>query len=308
MSGDQQQRLTSGKSDAIPRIWDSYRYRDRIPPRGLLVDGRPAFTGIEPDRVGRYVVISVRDPLGGSMESHARDLAGAFGSPEQAGSTALFQTWTASLQGEAVTVIATGSGGPEIELALHELTTHTGADTFLFFGTAAGLHPKVRPGDVVISAGAVRDEGMTQAHVRQSFPALAAYDVVSALAGAGNELGVSFHVGVTRSSDSDTVGVGRPGIDGYMQPEHADLIDYYVRAGVLSNDREVSAVLTLATLSGRRGGAVLGVTDNHTIGEQLQPGAGSAEARAVLRRGLQRLIEFDGDSARLGRRYWSLSD
>ena len=96
------------------------------------------------------------------------------------------------------------------------------------------MHESVRPGDVVISHGVVRDEGMTQAYVRPSFPAAASPEIVLALAQAGEELGARYHVGITRSSDSDFCGVGRPSVGGYMQPEHLEVIDYYRRAGVLS--------------------------------------------------------------------------
>jgi len=77
-----------------------------------------------------------------------------------------------------------------------------------------------------------------------------------ALAQAGIELEVRFHVGVTRSSDSDFCGVGRPSVGGYMQPHHLEVIDYYRRAGVLNGDRESAAIVTLATLFGRRGGSI----------------------------------------------------
>ena len=63
-----------------------------------------------------------------------------------------------------------------------------------------------------------------------------------ALAQAGEDLGARYHIGVTRSSDSDFCGVGRPSVGGYMQPRHLELLDYYRRAGVLNGDRRIGCV------------------------------------------------------------------
>ncbi|GGM81435.1 hypothetical protein ACFFX1_37165 [Dactylosporangium sucinum] len=290
-------------------VLDSHPYRDVLPARGLRVGGRPALTGVDPADVGRYVVLSVRDPLGEEVASagigHAQRLASAFGPAEPVAATGLFQTSTASLEGERVSVVATGSGAPELELAMVELMEHTEAEVFIYFGTAAGLHPFVHPGDVVVSTGVVREEATTRAYVDPAYPAAPSYDVVAAFVGAAQDNGVAVHAGVTRSTDSDILGNGRPSVGGYLQPHHRETIDYWIRAGVLCNDREASAVVTLGSLFGRRTGAVLGVTDNFPAGRSLKPGAGMADATATLVGGLRRLQRLDQARVRGGRRYWA---
>ena len=152
--------------------------------------------------------------------------------------TGMFTTYSGHYDGAHISVVSGGSGSPEAELVLHEFLENTAASAYLRLGGSGGMHESVRPGDVVISHGVVRDEGMTQAYVRPSFPAAASPEIVLALAQAGEELGARYHVGITRSSDSDFCGVGRPSVGGYMQPEHLEVIDYYRRAGVLNGDRE----------------------------------------------------------------------
>lgn len=288
------------------RVTEDYIYRDVMPERGLSIDGRPALTGIEPSRVGRYVVFSVRDPLGGhDGNTHAEQIASRFGPAEPAGSSGLFQASTAPLGASHVTVIATGSGTPEMELALVEILEHTDAEVLVYFGTGAGLHPFVHPGDVVVSTGVVREDGMTRTYVDAGYPAAPSYDVVTAFVGAGQDLGASLHAGITRSTDSDILGNGRPSVGGYLQPRHAEAVDYWIRAGVLANDREASAVVTLGSLFGRRTGAVLGVTDTYPSGRTLQVGAGLEDAAGTLVGGLRRLEAMDRERAATGHRYWA---
>ena len=126
--------------------------------------------------------------------------------------TGMFTTYSGHYDGAHISVVSGGSGSPEAELVLHEFLENTAASAYLRLGGSGGMHESVRPGDVVISHGVVRDEGMTQAYVHPSFPAAASPEIVLALAQAGEELGARYHVGITRSSDSDFCGVGRPSV------------------------------------------------------------------------------------------------
>lgn len=287
------------------RAWAGYAYADVLPRLGLSAAGVPALTGIHPDRVGRYVVLTVRDPLAGHAgRSHAETLASEFGPAEPAGSSSLFDAWTAPLGDERVTVISTGSGSPELELVLVELMQHTPADVLIYFGTAAGLHPYVHPGHVVVATGVVRGEATTRAYVDSSFPAAPHHDVVSALLAGARDESVAAVTGITRSTDSDILGNGRPSVGGYFQPELRDTIDYWVRAGVLCNERESSAVVTLGSLFGRRTGVVLAVTDNYPNGRPLIIGAGVADATRTLVAGLRELEQQDRERPRARETGW----
>ena len=221
--------------------------------------------------------------------------------------TGMFTTYSGHYDGAHVSVVSGGSGSPEAELVLHEFLENTAASAYLRLGGSGGMHESVRPGDVVISHGVVRDEGMTQAYVRPSFPAAASPEIVLALAQAGEELGARYHVGITRSSDSDFCGVGRPSVGGYMQPEHLEVIDYYRRAGVLNGDRESAALVTLPLLFGKRGGSICSVADNLVTGETFSAGAGHDTARRMALRGLAILARMDREKAQAGQAHWTPS-
>ena len=98
----------------------------------------------------------------------------------------MFSCWTGSYKGASITVVSGGSGGAEAELALHELLENTPATAYVRVGGSGGLHASVRPGDVVISSGVVRDEGMTRSYIPASYPASCSFEVVAALAEAAS--------------------------------------------------------------------------------------------------------------------------
>ena len=241
------------------------------------------------------------------MPRTAQQLARHLTDSELVARTGMFTTYSGHYDGAHVTVVSGGSGSPEAELVLHEFLENTAATAYLRLGGSGGMHESVRPGDVVISHGVVRDEVMTQAYVRPSFPAAASPEIVLALAQAGEELGARYHVGITRSSDSDFCGVGRPSVGGYMQPEHLEVIDYYRRAGVLSGDRESAALVTLPLLFGRRGGSICSVADNLVTGETFSAGAGHDTARRMALRGLAILSRMDREKAEAGQMHWTPS-
>jgi uridine phosphorylase len=285
-------------------IYDTYRFAGNLPRRGLVVDGRPALSGLDAERVARYVLITVRDPLCAYDEDPAEQIARRLEDPERIGRSGMFTTCSGRYEGVPVTVVSGGSGSPEAELIMHELLEFTAADTFIRVGGSGGIHPRVRPGDLVVTTGVVRDEGMTRAYVPASYPAVAHYEVVLAMSRAAEELGCAYHQGVTRSSDSDFVGVGRPGVGGYFQPWHRDILETWARAGVLNGDRESAAVVTLAALFGRRGGSVCSVADNVIAGRTFEAGAGHVAAIDVALRGLVHLARLDADKAAAGRAHW----
>jgi uridine phosphorylase len=285
-------------------IYDSYKYAGNLPRRGLLIDGRPALSQIDPVQVARYVLLTVRDPLCAYDDDPAAQIARRLDEPSMIGRSGMFTTWSGTYREVPVTVVSGGSGSPEAELVMHELLEFTEADTFIRVGGSGGIHPRVEPGDIVISAGVVRDEGMTRAYVPASYPAVAAYDVVVAMARAAWTLGQRHHVGITRSSDSDFCGVGRPSVAGYFQPWHLDILDSWARAGVLNGDRESAAVVTLAALFGKRGGSVCSVSDNVIANKQFKAGAGHATSIDVALEGLVELAQMDKAATAAGTARW----
>ena len=139
---------------------------------------------------------------------------------------------------------------------MFELLEYSNASTYLRVGGSGGTHDSVRPGDLVIAKGIVRDEGLSAAYVGPGWPAVCDPEVVLALAEAAQSLGVRYHIGLTRSADSDLIAGGRPSVRGYLRPDSLLAVDECRRTGVLNGEREAAAIVTMATLFGKRGGSV----------------------------------------------------
>lgn len=257
----------------------SYPYAATMPQ--FVRDGVPTLTGFRRESVAPYVVLTVRDPLTVSADGHDGDIASFLDGAKTVAQTGLFTTLTGTFEGMPISVVAGGSGAPEAELALMDLFNFTNATAVLRIGGCGAWNEAVKVGDLLIAAGAVRDEGMSKAHVRAEYPAVADHVLVGHLAEAAHEIGAPHHVGIIRSGDSEYTGWGRPGPGGYLQDEHAGIIDYWRKAGILGTDRETSAILTLSRLYGRRGGSVCSVGDNVVTGEPHRSGAGHQEAIKV---------------------------
>lgn len=259
---------------SIKRIHEQYEYYHNVPERGLMIKGRPALTQIDHEKVGDFVLITVRDPLCAYDMDPAKKIADKMEGAELTGNSGMFTSYTGTYKGARITVVSGGSGSPEMELILYDFMEYTHAHTFLRVGGSGGIGDEVRSGDVVIASGVVREEAMTKAYIPAGYPAVSHYEVVGAMAEAAAALKAPYHVGVTLSVDSDFVGGGRPGVGGYMQPWNIEIAGIYNRAGVLNGDRESAAIVTLSSLFGRRGGSVCSVADNLCTGETFQAGSG----------------------------------
>jgi uridine phosphorylase len=177
-----------------------------------------------------------------------------------------YRTATGTYDDTPISVTSTGIGSPSAAIAVEELA-RVGADTFLRVGSCGAIREEASVGDLVITNGAVRQEGTSKEYVREDYPATADDRVVSALVTAAERLGYDYHVGVTASTDSFYPGQGRPGFEGFEAAGSDELVENLREAGVLNFEMEAAAVLTLANLYGLRAGAVCTVYANRVTGE-----------------------------------------
>ena len=150
--------------------------------------------GVSAGEVGRYVILP-GDP--GRCEKIARH----FDNPVKIAQNREYTTYTGYLDGEKVSVVSTGIGGPSASIAVEELV-HCGADTFIRVGTSGGMQKEVLGGDLVIATGAIRFEGTTKEYAPIEYPAVPDFDVVAALKEASEELGYRHHLGVVQCKDN----------------------------------------------------------------------------------------------------------
>ena len=177
-----------------------------------------------------------------------------------------YRTATGTYDGTPISVTSTGIGSPSAAIAVEELA-RAGAGTFLRVGSCGAIQPETGVGDLVITSGAVRQEGTSSEYVREEYPAVADHAVVAALAAAAEELGYDYHVGLTASTDSFYAGQSREGFGGFEGRDSDKRIGELRRAGVLNFEMEASAILTLANVYGLRAGAVCTVYADRTTGE-----------------------------------------
>jgi uridine phosphorylase len=72
-----------------------------------------------------------------------------------------FASVTGTYRGERVSVVSTGIGTDNVEIVIAEILAITTRPTFIRVGSSGGLQPEMRPGDLVITTGAVRLETTT---------------------------------------------------------------------------------------------------------------------------------------------------
>lgn len=289
--------------ETIKEMQKRYPYKDKVPPRGFFINGRPALTQIDTEKVGDFVIVLVRDALCAYGKDPAKVVADRLTDAELIGKSGMFTSYSGWYKGAHITAVSGGSGAPEMEMILYDYLEFTDASTFIRLGGSGGFGDGVHPGDIVIASGAVRDEGMTKAYIDAAYPAVSSYEVVCAMTAAAEQSGQPYHVGITVSCDSDYVGGGRPGVGGYLQPWNIEHAGIYNRAGCLNGDRESSAVITLAGLFGRRGGSVCSVSDNMITGERFEAGVGHNYALDIVLEGCVILDTMDKQKA--GKKYWN---
>jgi uridine phosphorylase len=211
-----------------------------------------------------------------------------------------YRTATGTYDETPISVTSTGIGAPSSAIAVEELA-RVGADTLIRVGSCGAIQEETDVGDLIITSGAVRQEGTSKEYVREEYPAVADYAVVAALAAAAEELGYDYHVGLTASTDSFYAGQSREGFEGFLARDADEKIEELRRAGVLNFEMEASAILTLAQIYGLRAGAVCTVYADRTTGEFQVTGesrAAKTASKAVsILAGMDEEVDEAGASA-----------
>ncbi len=201
-----------------------------------------------------------------------------------------YVTYVGKYRGVELMVTSTGIGGPAAAIAVDELA-RLGVDTFIRVGSTGAIQPEVELGDIVITLGAVRLDGASSQYVRPEYPAVAHPEVVMALIEAAETLGYRYHVGITASTDSFYTGQGRRGCGGYWQSWMENIVPDLRAARVVNIEMEAATILTLASLFGKRAGAVCAVYAQRLRDEFKI--AGELEAIRTANEAIKILSEWD---------------
>ena len=201
-----------------------------------------------------------------------------------------YTSYAGTLDGVPVSVVSTGIGGPSAAICVEELVS-IGVRTLVRVGTCGAMQDAVRIGEVIVVHGAVRDDGTSYRYLPAAFPAIADFDVVSALRESARQAGEPYHVGTVFSTDSF---YGQRDMD-RMPVGHAlhSRWDAVVGSGCLAAEMECATLLSVAAARGVRAGAALAVIDRAGPDAEAMPDPGSLPLRSVIDvaiGGLRRLI------------------
>ncbi len=203
---------------------------------------------LDKGEVGKYVLLPGdpgRVPL----------IAQFFDSAEKVAHNREFVTYTGEVHGIPISATSTGIGCPSAAICVEELA-RIGAEVFIRVGTAGSLQEHVNLGHLVISSGAIRDEGTSRQYLPLSYPAVPDLGVTSALVTAARKLGLPHHVGIGHCKDAfyAEFAEGHP-----MSEEWASRWATWRRAGVLATSMESAAIFVVSSIKGLRAGEVLAV-------------------------------------------------
>jgi len=175
-----------------------------------------------------------------------------------------YTSYLAYIDGKAIVICSTGIGGPSTSIAVEELA-QLGVRTFLRVGTTGAIQEHINPGDVIVTQAAVRLDGASLHFAPMEFPAVANFEVTSAMATACREFGVEPHIGITASSDTFYPGQERyDTVSGRVTRRFKGSMQEWQDLGVLNYEMESSTLFTMCAANGWRAGCVAGVIVNRT--------------------------------------------
>lgn len=251
--------------------------------------GKMYHVGIDANDIGKYVILP-GDP--GKVDIIASFLDDA----KFVARNREYTTYTGYLLGEKVSVVSTGMGGPSAAICIEELV-RCGAHTFIRQGTCGGMDLNVKGGDLVIATASIRAEGTTREYAPIEFPAVANYDVVTALKDSASELDMPYHVGVVQSKDS-FYGQHEPGIMP-VSNELESKWDAWCKMGCLASEMESASLFIVGSFRKVRVGAIfLALANQERAKKGLSNDLASivGQATSVTINAMKKLIERDREN------------
>ena len=214
-----------------------------------------------------------------------------------------YVTITGKYRNLPMTVMATGMGPDNTEMAIVELSQIVKQPTFIRIGSSGALKKGIELADLVITTGAVRLENTSTQFVTEGYPAVAHHEVVLALLEAAQKKALPYHVGLTATA---------PGFYGAQArnvprfpPRYPHLLEQLDQMNVSNLEMETSCLLTLATLAEFRAGAVCAIYANRHKNEFIDDKTKDLAEKRCLETGLGAFeILSKIDKAKKDKKYW----
>lgn len=172
------------------------------------------------------------------------------------------------IEGQTVAAMPTGVGCAVTATVIERLA-YCGVKYLIKMGSAGGLHPDMKVGDICIPTACVRGDGASREYIPESFPAVSDFDVHGALVSSARESEVKPYTGIHLCHDS-------------LYTENRVEFEAWRDAGVISVDMETSIVFVLASLRGIKAGAIFTISENVLSETKEDDSAWISEEKAKL--------------------------
>lgn len=216
-------------------------------------EGRQYHIGLAPGEVAPFILVT-------GEPARARKVAKYFDEAKPEVANREYVTITGKYQGIPISVMATGMGPDNTEIAFIELAQIVKNPTIIRIGSCGGLRKGIELADLVISTGAVRMENTSTAYVLEGYPAVAHHECILALLEAAKRKNFPHHLGITATASGFYASQGRT-VPGFTprQPELPAMLD---SMNVANMEMEASTWFTLGAYRGFRTGCVCAVYAN----------------------------------------------
>lgn len=246
-------------------------------------DGTQYHIGLKAGDVAPYILMC------GDVE-RVDKVAAFLDSPSKPFRSREYITITGKYKGVPISVMATGMGPDNTEIAIVELSQIVKNPTLIRIGTCGGLQKKCGLGDVVISSGAVRLENTSTFFVHPGFPALAHHEVIVALMAAASQQKADYHVGLTATASGFYGAQGRT--TPIFKPLDSELPATLAKQNVLNLEMEAACLFTLSSLVGYRAGAICVVVANRLINTFIDDATKKKSEMKCIEVGLQAVLNL----------------
>ena len=245
-------------------------------------DTRQYHIALEPGDIGEYVLLP-GDP------ARADRVAKFLDDAELIANNREHRTFTGTYKGVRISVTSTGMGCPSAAIAAEELI-NIGAKVLIRIGSSAALMDGISIGDLVITNGAMKNEGTSKFYVPDCFPAVPDFAFTNLMEQVARE-----------KTEGSATGVftGISATDDAFYGETPEWISKLIGLKVQNIEMEASALFTIAHLRGVKAACICGVSGNLKTGEVVYKTANVKLAEAwekEIEVVLETIVRYDGSA------------
>ena len=158
-----------------------------------------------------------------------------------------YLTFTGVYHGFPISVMSTGIGCDNTEIAVIESSHCVKDPTFIRIGSCGAIPARINLGDLIITTEALRHENTSESYLPKNIKVYSNKDVRDALIEAARELGYKYHVGKTCTTSSFYGSQGRE-IEGFPIRDKG-LVEKLRKERILNFEMESSTLFALAKVS-----------------------------------------------------------